>query len=568
MKKAGKKILSLLLTAALLAGMIVFIGPAQNAEAAGTQASDKANTVFFYVTDTAGSEVLLKAISLDTLRGMMHGQDGTSSSYYPASFIDAYPTPTYCEGKGVTVRELLDYATSASTVAGANALTYAGNDKLYFTCSDAATANFTAASLLETNRYYFPELYNHWDGEDNVVTDPDTVIASGIKFDPYLAVVSEGGRVRNLDNSYNGTIAAYVAANGGVVSGCLSSILSDDYALRLIFFQTESDIENSSQTYGNVKKWINKIRLKESGASPVTSLGTVSAPVITYTLSGTTLTVSMSCPDSQAQIYYSNIGGYTTTPVNLYNGPITINNYNSSAPFTLGVQAVQEGYVSSAKVLKSSAELTEPVTAPAFTYALAGDTSAAATGTPLSFAASLTADKDFSLYGAEYQLSIPASDFSVDSVAAADGWQAQSAVSGANNVVTFIYLNAAGTAVAANSPVSLGTLSVTPLSAGAKTLAVTDATVTKEDATPYGSVTAMNTSFTVGGASTVLKGDVNGNGIVNALDLTLLKRHLAGSALLTGTQLDAADVNGSGSVNAVDLTLMTKYLAGLISAFG
>jgi hypothetical protein len=156
-----------------------------------------------------------------------------------------------------------------------------------------------------------------------------------------------------------------------------------------------------------VKKWIYKIRLKESGTSPITSLGTAPTPEVAYTLDGTTLTVSMSCSDSQASIYYSNIGGYTTTPVNLYTGPITIENYNTSAPFALGVQAVHEGYVSSAKIMKSSSELTEPETAPAFTYALLGDTSAAQTGTPLAFEPTLTADRDCSLYGAEYNSPSP-----------------------------------------------------------------------------------------------------------------------------------------------------------------
>ena len=562
MKSTRKKILTLLLTAVMFLGLFALVSPEQKAAAGGTEASDKANTVFFYAYDANGSEVLLKAITLDTLGGMMHGQDGTSSSYYPASFIDAYPTPAYCEGKGVTVSELIDYVTEFSSVAGASSLTYTGTDKLYFTCTDAATANFTAADLLETDRYYFPELYNNWDTMEIEVTNPETVKASGVKYEPYLAVVSQGGRVLSLAGSHNGTIADYVEDNGGVVAGCLSSILSDTYALRLVFFQTENDIDNSSPTYGNVKKWIYMIRLKESGTSLITSLGTVSQPEITYTLNGTTLTVTMSCPDSDASIYYSNIGGYTSTPVNLYTDPITIENYDTNAPFTLGVQAVREGYVSSAKITKASSELTEPDTAPAFTYALAGDTSAAQAGTPISLEPSLTADKDYNLYSAEYQLAVPSADFSVDSVTPAGGWQAQSAVSGMNNVITFTYLDTAGTPVAANAPVSLGTFTVTPLSAGEKTFTVTEAVVTKEDAQQYGSVTAPDTTFTVADGSTVIKGDVNGSGTVTIADVILLRKYLAGAITLTTEQLDAADFNDSGTVSIADLIQLRKYLAG------
>ncbi len=557
MKSTRKKILSLLLTAVMFLGLFALVSPEQKAAAGGTEASDKANTVFFYAYDANGSEVLLKVIPLDTLAGMMHGPDGASSSY-PASFIDAMPTPTYCEGKGVTVSELIDYVTEFSSVAGAGSLTYTGGDKLYFTCCDNASAGFTAAELLGTDRYYFPELYNNWNSDDNEVTNTAAVIGSGVKYEPYLAVVSEGGRVL-FDG--NAGIADSIPESG-VVEGCLSDDLSDDYALRLIFFQTAADIEKSEPTYGNVKKWIYKLRLKESGDSPVTSAGTVPSPAVTYTLDGTTLTAAMSCPDSDASIYYSNIGGYTSTPVNLYTDPITIENYDTNAPFTLGVQAVREGYVSSAKITKVSSELTEPDTAPAFTYALAGDTSAAQAGTPISFAPSLTADKDYNLYSSEYQLTVPSADFSVDSVTPAGGWQAQSAVSGMNNVITFTYLDTAGTPVAANAPVSLGTFTVTPLSSGEKTFSVTEAVVTKEDAQQYGSVTAPDTTFTVADGSTVIKGDINGSGTVTIADVILLRKYLAGAITLTTEQLDAADFNDSGTVSIADLIQLRKYLAG------
>lgn len=54
-------------------------------------------------------------------------------------------------------------------------------------------------------------------------------------------------------------------------------------------------------------------------------------------------------------------------------------------------------------------------------------------------------------------------------------------------------------------------------------------------------------------------GDVNGDGIVDTVDLTLLRQYLADAS--TAIDTDAADVNGSGGIDTVDLTLIRQYLA-------
>ncbi len=65
------------------------------------------------------------------------------------------------------------------------------------------------------------------------------------------------------------------------------------------------------------------------------------------------------------------------------------------------------------------------------------------------------------------------------------------------------------------------------------------------------------------GPATIMRGDLNGDKEVNALDLTLLKMHLLGSQLLTGDALKAADIDSSGSVDALDLLRLRSYLLGL-----
>ncbi len=67
-----------------------------------------------------------------------------------------------------------------------------------------------------------------------------------------------------------------------------------------------------------------------------------------------------------------------------------------------------------------------------------------------------------------------------------------------------------------------------------------------------------------GGAA--LPGDVNGDGEVNAADLTALARHVARIEVITDAALLAnADVTGEGDVTAADLTKLARYVARIIS---
>ena len=67
--------------------------------------------------------------------------------------------------------------------------------------------------------------------------------------------------------------------------------------------------------------------------------------------------------------------------------------------------------------------------------------------------------------------------------------------------------------------------------------------------------------------STGIKGDLNDDRNVNSIDFALLRLHLLGEASLAGKNLSNADVNGDGSVNSIDFALMRQYLLGIISSF-
>ncbi|GAI77427.1 unnamed protein product, partial [marine sediment metagenome] len=64
-------------------------------------------------------------------------------------------------------------------------------------------------------------------------------------------------------------------------------------------------------------------------------------------------------------------------------------------------------------------------------------------------------------------------------------------------------------------------------------------------------------SFTT--VSTVTPGDANGDGSVNALDITKVERIIAG----LDTETAGADANQDGSVNALDITKVERIIAGL-----
>ncbi len=61
----------------------------------------------------------------------------------------------------------------------------------------------------------------------------------------------------------------------------------------------------------------------------------------------------------------------------------------------------------------------------------------------------------------------------------------------------------------------------------------------------------------------IIKGDLNGDKEVNAIDYAALKMHLLGSKLLTEDFLKAADMNDDTSIDAIDFALLKKQLLGI-----
>lgn len=95
------------------------------------------------------------------------------------------------------------------------------------------------------------------------------------------------------------------------------------------------------------------------------------------------------------------------------------------------------------------------------------------------------------------------------------------------------------------------------------------ATVYKSDGTTVhtGVVGTGNIVRITNGASTltytvVIYGDVTGDGVVNALDLLKVQKHIIGAGSLSGVYLEAANVKKNGTVSALDLLKIQKHIIG------
>ncbi len=64
-----------------------------------------------------------------------------------------------------------------------------------------------------------------------------------------------------------------------------------------------------------------------------------------------------------------------------------------------------------------------------------------------------------------------------------------------------------------------------------------------------------------------MMGDVNGDGLIDVRDATLVMQHVLNLRTLTFSQRELADVNGDGVINVADVNLITQRALGMISRF-
>ena len=72
-------------------------------------------------------------------------------------------------------------------------------------------------------------------------------------------------------------------------------------------------------------------------------------------------------------------------------------------------------------------------------------------------------------------------------------------------------------------------------------------------------INTNNTDYTY---TVVIKGDVNGDGLIYATDYVKVKNHIMGKTALTGAYLMASDINNDGNVYATDYVQIKNHIMG------
>ncbi|MDY5100649.1 MAG: dockerin type I domain-containing protein [Oscillospiraceae bacterium] len=67
--------------------------------------------------------------------------------------------------------------------------------------------------------------------------------------------------------------------------------------------------------------------------------------------------------------------------------------------------------------------------------------------------------------------------------------------------------------------------------------------------------------------STVMPGDVNGDGVIDVADALAVYKHVRGKQTLKGDAFTAADVTGNGVIDVADALNVYKYVRGKITSF-
>jgi hypothetical protein len=371
-----KKLLSILLVAVIVLCGVAVGGTQAEAK---TTASARADNIFFYALNSEGKSILLKVISLDELKALQHGQLSNITSGvdtgrdYDIACIDNLSAMQYCEGQGLTLPELINYVKEVTTVSGASRLDYSGSDTIRLMATDSYgiyNRSWSYQSLYGVERYYFAGLYDQNTGwQPGWTIDPDmsgsgvdlatyyaqyrdndpyyadkrAVFSTGVPTTAILATESFSGRTSARIESGETGLAGYIAANGGIVAGCVSGELNDGSALKLLVPMSEADLMAGASTAADNYEWIYNLRLDMSDLPSIDSLGTVDYPQAEVTLKNDTMTITMSCVTPGASLYYS----FDGAPRIPYTGPISVDVKGRdlpSDPLSFYMTAVKEGW--------------------------------------------------------------------------------------------------------------------------------------------------------------------------------------------------------------------------------
>ena len=78
-------------------------------------------------------------------------------------------------------------------------------------------------------------------------------------------------------------------------------------------------------------------------------------------------------------------------------------------------------------------------------------------------------------------------------------------------------------------------------------------------------ITVESTALNLGQLKLWLYGDVNYDGAVKTIDITMARQYFKGNLTLTDEQIAVMDMNGDGAIKVIDITILRQYFKGNIS---
>lgn len=312
-------------------------------------------TVFFYVMNQNGQEVLLAQLPIDEMeKALVAGE--VSNLVHNYSVLDHYVTPVHQEAQGFTVNELLEYARSKTTssVMKSAPLTFAGSDTIAFWEMEQTGYDeedtYTYDELYGVQRYNYPLMYEYWNFKTQDFYDPagemsreqviDHIFANA---EPEYFVLS----VRGFSQRYMITRAKYDAGDYDMQNYWDSlGKLDSARALRMMVGMTEEQLRNGTETASDTRFWVQNVRLTMASAPDIKPQADIAAPTgVMYQGANGDYYVTLSCDSEGASIYYNhNYANSGYMPTAEYTETLRIPaTYVKNGTLTLNVRAVKDG---------------------------------------------------------------------------------------------------------------------------------------------------------------------------------------------------------------------------------
>ncbi|MDR1291841.1 MAG: InlB B-repeat-containing protein [Clostridiales Family XIII bacterium] len=348
---------------------------------AKTNEAPGAETLFVYAKNKEGKSVFLKAFSLSELKALQHGPGGMGDTVgtYQYSATDNFPDKVYTESKGFTIPELISKTAAESSASGAGAVSFStASDRIGLMAADSGgnyTRTYTYGDLYGKQGYFYPGLLADMNGwtvdweitgsgynpqsqepmplgvymQNHMASDATyqqkvAVSNGGIAMDAILAVDKVSDRMHVLKDGYS-------KSSSDILSGALSSELTDEEALTICIPQTPDALFSGNRTMYHYFKWVYNIRLDMAALPALASGGVVAAPEATVKLSESNpdeVEITLTTDTEGADIYYyCGTEGSLDCPMKPYPG-VTVTasaiGASNSKPLKVYAVAVKEGW--------------------------------------------------------------------------------------------------------------------------------------------------------------------------------------------------------------------------------